>query len=173
MFFIETERLKLIPLNYTQLLLLRESREALERSMGLNPSNMVIEPLYQHELLDALDNFWLPKIQQHPDHYEYYTNWEVIIKAENVSAGGIGIGYPDENGESVTGYCIDKQQHNKGYATEALKCLCEWGFTNPAIKTIWAETPPDNCPSQRILIKAGFSQTGTKDSNLVFKLPRT
>jgi ribosomal-protein-alanine N-acetyltransferase len=173
MFFIESERLILIPLNYTQLLLLRESREAMERSMGLKPSNMIIDTLYQHELDDALDNFWLPKIQQHPDEYQWYTNWEMVLKAENVSVGGIGIGYPDEGGESVTGYCVDQKQHNRGYATEALKRICEWGFANPDVKLIWAETPPDNYPSQRILVKAGFTQTGLKDNNLVFKLPRS
>jgi ribosomal-protein-alanine N-acetyltransferase len=44
MFFIESERLRLIPLTHAQLLLWKESREKMELSMGLNPSNMLIDP---------------------------------------------------------------------------------------------------------------------------------
>jgi len=172
MFFIESERLKLIPLNYTQLLLLRESREAMERAMGFSPSNMIIEPFYQAELIDALDTFWLPKIQQHPEHWMWYTNWEIVLKAGNVSVGGIGMGYPNENGESTTGYCIDQQQHRRGYATEALKRLCEWAFTNPDVKTICADTHAPNTASQKVLLKAGFIAEGLKDGNPFFRLGR-
>jgi ribosomal-protein-alanine N-acetyltransferase len=170
MFFIESERLKLIPLTYTQLLLLQENREKLELSMGLNPSNMLIDPVWEAELIDAIANWCIPKTLLYPDKYEWYSIWEVILKTANISIGSLGIGYPDNNGEAIIGYSLDKNQQNNGYGTEALVCLCKWGFLNPDVKTIWAETGADNYPSQRILIKAGFMQTGKKDVNLVFKL---
>ena len=174
MFFIESERLRLIPLTHTQLLLWKESREKMELSMGLNPSNMLIDPFWEEEVADALKNWFIPKTLLYPDKFEWYTNWEAVLKTDNISIGGIGIGYPDENGEAITGYSFDQNHQNKGYATEALKRICEWGFINADVKTIWADTGADNYPSQRILIKAGFKQTSINDEGrFIFKLPRT
>lgn len=170
MFFIETERLKLTPLTHTQLLLVKESREKMEFSMGLNPSNMNIEPMWQAEMVDAIENWCIPKTLLYPDKYEWYSVWEVILKDTNTSIGSAGIGWPDENGEAIIGYSLDKNQQGKGYGTEALKRLCEWGFQNPKVKVIWADTAADNIPSQRILTKAGFVQTGVRDEFVVFKL---
>jgi ribosomal-protein-alanine N-acetyltransferase len=171
MFFIESERLKMTPLTHAQLLLLREDREKLELSMGLNPSNMLMEQLYIDELIDALDNFWLPKIREFPHQYEWYTTWEIILKTHNVSVGGMGFaGYPNQDGEAMIGYCIDQKQHGKGYGTEALNLLSEWAFTCPDLKTLVAETAESNLPSRRLLQKAGFTQTGTRDEFVVFKL---
>jgi ribosomal-protein-alanine N-acetyltransferase len=173
MSFIESERLKLAPLTHTQLLLLQQSREKLELSMGLNPSNMLIAPIWEAELTDAITNWCIPKTLLYPDKYEWYTIWEVILKTTNVSMGSLGIGYPDNKGESIIGYSLDQNQQNKGYGTEALICLCKWGFLNPDVKAIWADTGADNYSSQRILTKAGFVQTGTRDELVIFKLRRT
>lgn len=172
MFFIETERLKLIPLTHNQLLLLRESREKMEISMGLNPSNMLIDQLWQDELADAIDTWCIPKTLLHPDKWIWYTLWETVRKDTNTSIGGFGLGLPDENGESITGYSIDRNEQGKGYGTEALKRLCQWGFENPEVKVIWADTDADNQPSIRILLKAGFVKAGKKEGRPVFKLSR-
>lgn len=69
MFFIESERLRLIPLTYNQMLLLKKSRKQLELALGLKSSNMFIDSHHQAELDDAMDNFWLPKLLQYPEHY--------------------------------------------------------------------------------------------------------
>ncbi|RWY55573.1 GNAT family N-acetyltransferase [Mucilaginibacter gilvus] len=172
MFFIETERLKLIPLTRAQLLLLQESREKMELSMGLTPSNMLVDQIWQDELADAIENWCLPKTLLYPDKWIWYSIWEAVRKDTNTSIGGFGLGYPDENGESITGYSIDRNEQGKGYGTEGLKRICEWGFETPEVKVIWADTGLDNLPSQRILQKAGFTQTGTRDEFAVFKMPR-
>ena len=172
MFFIESERLKLIPLTHAQLLLWKESREKLELSMGLNPSHMIIDPIWEAEIADALVNWFIPKTLLYPDDFKWYTNWEIVLKSTNTSIGGIGVGYPDANGEAITGYSLDQNHQNKGYGTEALKRICQWGFEHPDVKTIWADTGADNYPSQRILVKAGFIETGKKEANLLFKLYR-
>lgn len=173
MFFIESERLKLIPLTHGQLVLLQQSREKLEAAMGLNRSNMLINPTWEAELVDAIANWCIPKTLLYPDKYEWYTIWEVILKSTNVSIGSLGIGSPDNNGESIIGYSLDQNQQNNGYGTEALVCLCKWGFLNREVKAIWADTSADNYSSQRILTKAGFVQTGTRDEFVIFTLLRT
>lgn len=173
MFFIESERLKLIPLKYAELLLLRESREKMEQAMGFQPSNMVMDQFYLDELNDALDTFWLPNSLLYPYKYEWYTNWEIVDKDTNASVGGIGFaGQPNEDGEVITGYCICKTQQGKGYGTEALQALTNWAFTCPDVTRVSAETAIDNYSSVKILEKVGFEQIGVRDDMVAFTLVR-
>jgi ribosomal-protein-alanine N-acetyltransferase len=173
MFFIESERLKLIPLKYTELLLLRESREKMEQAMSFRPSNMVMDQFYIDELNDALDNFWLPNSLLYPYKYEWYTNWEIVNKETNASVGGIGFaGQPNKEGEVVTGYCICQTQQGKGYGTEALCAITNWTFTSPDVIRVSAETPINNYSSMKMLRKAGFEQTWVKDEMAAFTLVR-
>ena len=144
-------------------------------SLGLNISKMQIDTFYKNEVDDAMINFWLPKTLEHPEAYMWYTNWEIILKSNNTSIGGIGFaGEPNEKGEAETGYMIDQQQHNKGYATEALQLLTTWAFTQPNVKTIIVHTYADNLPSRKILIKNGFNEIGTDLEGLMtFRLEKT
>lgn len=129
----------------------------MEGALGLNPSAMIIEPLYQGELTDALNNFWIPNTQKFAERYTWYTNWEIVLQESITSIGGIGFGgYPDGEGKTITGYYIDKQQWGQGYATEALGALVAWAACCPDLKTIIGETFPDHPASIRVLEKNGF-----------------
>lgn len=172
MFFIETERLKLIPLTHAQLLLLQKSRPAMETSLGLNPSNMFIDQIWQDEFDDALINWWIPKTLANPDRWIWYTLWEAVLKDTNTSVGGFGLGYPNEKGESITGYSIDGKQQGKGFGTEGLTGICKWGFENPSVAMISADTGIANLPSQRILEKAGFERGQIKEGLVAYHLTR-
>ena len=70
MFFIESERLKMIPLTHQLLQLVHTNRPAMEQSLGLNISAMQIDELYISEAEDAMINFWLPKNLEHPEEYK-------------------------------------------------------------------------------------------------------
>jgi len=171
MFFIESERLKMIPLTHQLLQLLHADRSAMELSLGLNISNMQIDPFYQNEVDDAMTNFWLPKTLEHPDAY-MYTNWEIILKSSNTSIGCMGFaGEPNELGEAETGYMIDQQHQKKGYATEALQLLNGWAFAREKVKAIIVHTYADNLPSRKILVKCGFEEVAKDEKGLItFKL---
>ncbi len=157
MFFIESLRLKLIPLPHFHLQILQKSRAELEKVLGLNISQQQTEPLFIQEIEDALVNFWLPRTAENPENYPWFTNWEIVLKTKNLSIGGIGLaGLPDEKGETMTGYGLDSNFRNQGFATEALLCLSAWAFEHASLKALIATTYPDNIPSQRVLIKAGF-----------------
>ncbi len=174
MLFIESKRLRMIPLTHHLLQLLHADRSKMELSLGLTISSMQIDPFYKNEVDDAMINFWLPKTLEHPDTYMWYTNWEIILKIDKLSIGGMGFaGEPNENGEVETGYMIDRQQHNKGYATEALQLLTQWAFTQQKVKTIIVHTFDNNLPSRKILAKCGFHETGTDGEGLMtFKLEK-
>jgi len=147
----------------------------MEHSLGLNISNMQIDPFYKNEVDDAMINFWLPKTLEHPGTYMWYTNWEIILKSNNMSIGGMGFaGEPNEHGEAETGYMIDQQHHNKGYATEALQLLTTWAFTHEKLQTIVVHTLADNLPSRKILTKNGFGEVGRDAEGLMtFKLEKS
>lgn len=157
MFFIETERLLLIPLTHDLLKLCQQNRANMEVKLGLNLSDMLIDPVYLTELEDAIENFWIPMTAANPDRYQWYTNWEIVLKKERLAIGGIGfIGYPDETGQTETGFMLDKNFHCRGYAKEALIGISNWAFTHDDVKSIIARTAEDNLPSRKLLERAGF-----------------
>jgi len=172
MFYIESERLRLIPLNLHQLHIYNNP-EALAENLALKAAKVETEPLFQNEFDDALQNHWIPMVEKNPDDYVWFTNWLIVLKQENTAVGGIGlIGLPDENGESEVGYGLDLSRRGKGYATEALLCLSEWAFQNANLKTIVAHTPLDLLNSQRVLQKAGFLLIKTENELLRWELKR-
>jgi ribosomal-protein-alanine N-acetyltransferase len=173
MFFIESERLRLIPLTHEQLLLLKHDRKDLELSIGLHPSAMVIDAHFQRESNEALLNFWLPYTKDYPDLYHWYTNWQIILKSINTTIGGISLGgYPNDYGETNIGYLIDEKHQGNGYATEALHTLSTWGFQFSILKYIHADTLVTNHASQQVLLKAGFNYTHSVSTTLYYRLPK-
>ncbi|MCR8561749.1 GNAT family N-acetyltransferase [Mucilaginibacter sp. BJC16-A38] len=168
MFFIESERLRMIPLTRELLKLLHTNRNDMEQALGLNPSNPQISEFYKKEIDDAMINFWLPKTLANPKAYKWYTNWEIILKSTNTVVGGMGFsGDPNEEGEAETGYMINEQHQNKGYASEALQLLSGWAFMDKNVKAIIVHTYADNLPSRRILAKCGFKEVSTDAEGLM------
>lgn len=157
---IYSERLRLIPLD-NQLLNIwnTQGRTDMTAKLGLNACDWNIDEFYLAETQDALQNFWLPMTEQNPADFFWYTNWEIVLVSENTSVGGIGFaGFPDQDGVTMVGYFIDGNHREKGYATEALTCLIDWAKLEPSLKTIIADTPFFNFPSQNVLKKVGFRE---------------
>ena len=173
MFYIESERLRLIPLNLHQLRIYTQP-EALAENLGLKAAKVETEPFFQNEFDDALQNHWAPLVEKNPDNYFWFTNWLIVLKEENIAVGGIGVsGLPNEKGECETGYGMDLNHRGKGYATEALACLAQWAFQNPDLKAIIAHTLIDGLSSQKVLQKAGFQFVKTEDELILWELKRS
>ncbi len=161
MIAIHSPRLTLIPLDHRLLTIWDEKgRQELEKTLRINSNERIVDDLANAETEDALKNFWLPQTKLNPENFYWFTNWEIILTGQNISIGGIGFaGFP-EKGETIVGYMIDEKHQNQGYASEALSTLIEWAFLDPSLKIITADTPKDNFPSQKVLLKNGFVQTG-------------
>ncbi len=65
------------------------------------------------------------------------------------------------------GYYIGESYWGNGYATSAIKQVCEYVFENTNIIRIFAEPFANNKASCRALEKAGFQYEGTLKSNAV------
>lgn len=171
MIFIESDRLKLIPLKHHQLLLYDEHWDELQRTLGLQETVMEMSEHVKADIAEALHHFWLPNTHQYPDLYYWYTNWLVMLKPLNVAIGGIGFnGYPDDYGETSIGYMIDEQHRGNDYATEALKAICNWGFKFSILKNVKADTGVNNLASQKVLSKVGFQKLEQRDESIYYVL---
>ncbi len=58
------------------------------------------------------------------------------------------------------GYAIEESEQGHGYATEAIKAICRWGFIRYAWPRILGVVASENLASCRVLDKAGFKMTG-------------
>ncbi len=173
MLVLSSKRIKLVALDYQHLQLWAKNWADLEKSLGVLPLIPDIDKDYQVEIEDALQHYWLPKVRENTAHYEWFTAWQIIHLTENVIIGGIGLmGLPDENGQTMTGYHIDRRFQHQGFASEALQLLVAWAFQHPDLQSIIATVPLENTPSHKVLQKNGFEES-KRDNELVYwQLPR-
>ncbi len=108
----------------------------------------------------------------HPQEYKWYTAWLISLK-DGTRVGSFCFMGPPENGTVEIGYGIDKDHEGNGYATEAVKQMCDWAFSNSGVYFVGAETTADNVASQAVLRKAGFAPTGKiGDEGPLFELEK-
>jgi RimJ/RimL family protein N-acetyltransferase len=64
------------------------------------------------------------------------------------------------------GYFLDEKHNGKGYTTEAVKLLVEYGFNEIKLHRIEAGVMPHNIGSIRVLEKSGFHKEGLALKNV-------
>lgn len=149
------------------------NRTALQHRLGLNLSVMQMDELFEAEYRDAMLNFWLPKTLEYPEKYQWYTNWEIVLKSDNIIIGGMGLaGEPNAEGEAEAGYLIDKRYHRRGYASEALQAITRWVFRHPNVQCLMAHTYDGNTASKNLLLKNGFVQVNDEFGYLTYQLEK-
>lgn len=73
------------------------------------------------------------------------------------AAGDIGLRISAKNPhEADVGYALLPQAQGQGYASEALRAICDYGFTTLGIHAINAWVLGNNLGSSRLLEKHGF-----------------
>lgn len=175
MFIIHTERLSLCALSYDEVVLLSNGRKEFETAAGFSASDIKLnaEEDFMDEFQNALIGYILPNLEKHADHFAWYTHWLIVEKSLNLTIGGIGgTGLPDDKGQTMIGYFIDGKFEGRGYATEAVNGFVQWQFSNPSLKSIFADTPVTNIGSQKVLQKAGFSFEGPVEEGYRWRFQR-
>ena len=103
----------------------------------------------------------------------WYTAWEIYLRDTGERVGDMCFKGTPENNETEIGYGIDEQHRNKGYASEAVKALTEWAFSNSGeLYFVTAQADPENTSSIRVLQKNGFVPAGRGDEGLLFEKER-
>ena len=86
--------------------------------------------------------------------------WGISLKGESRIIGTLGFNNFAKNHRANLGYDLKADFWNKGYATEALKAVIEFGFNDLNINRIEAEVMQGNTASESVLTKLGFIKEG-------------
>jgi ribosomal-protein-alanine N-acetyltransferase len=82
------------------------------------------------------------------------------VKGHNGIIGTAGFNNYAKRHRANLGYDLQTEFWNKGYMTEALKTVIDFGFKELGINRIEAEVMQGNATSERVLAKLGFINEG-------------
>jgi [ribosomal protein S5]-alanine N-acetyltransferase len=82
----------------------------------------------------------------------------VIRREDGRVIGEIGFVAPPHGGAVMIGYAIVPSARRQGYVTEAITALADWSLAQHNVEAVRAQTLPDNEPSIRALLRAGFEE---------------
>ena len=93
---------------------------------------------------------------------DYYT-FLICLAADERPIGEVMLGGLDRvNGSAHVGILIgEPDEWGKGYGTDAVRALVDFGFAELRLERIWLEVGTDNPRAQRSYEKAGFTQEAT------------
>ena len=148
---IETERLVLFPYTRENLALFNRDLPAFEARFGV---------VYRGEELDHLLRSYLRKLEEElaedPAQALFFTEFLIVRKSDDHIIGSIDYKYPPREGVTELGYGLNPAYEGQGYMTEALRAFLDFGRER-GIRTVRADTLPDNLASQRVLRRCGFT----------------
>jgi RimJ/RimL family protein N-acetyltransferase len=164
---IETERLLIKPLTYSQLVKYTLCDNSLEKELNLNETTRIISA----ELKEALEQTILPSVADETKNYLYSTLWTAISKTENRMVADLCIiGEPNDNGEIEIGYGTYEGFQGKGFMTELVAGIIKWSKIQPRVKSVIACTSKDNIASFKVLQNNDFLKIGETDILFNWKL---
>jgi [ribosomal protein S5]-alanine N-acetyltransferase len=169
----ETERLRLIPLNFDSID--PDDHEMIEKRLGLQMASMILGEQIDREIKSAMRTS-LEDVIKSKSADQWYVDWQsvlVILKDGNVIIGGFCCqSRPDENGKVQVGYMIQPEYQCNGYMTEALIQCVAWVFQRPDVLSVIADTVKSNLPSQRVLKKIGMTVFTETERSLWWKMDK-
>ncbi|KGX92318.1 N-acetyltransferase [Pontibacillus halophilus JSM 076056 = DSM 19796] len=87
--------------------------------------------------------------------------WGIEVEGEQQIIGTIGYhAWSEKHKRAEVGYEIHPKQWRKGYASEALDKVLQYGFNELSLRRIGAVVFKENIPSQQLLTKFGFVKEG-------------
>lgn len=152
MFQLETERLLLRPLikgDAAQLALIANDFEVSKTTLSM-PHPYGIDNAFA----------WIEKTNNAREKRTAF-EFGIELKSEKVIIGCIGfINYLKRHRRSEVGYFIGRNYWSKGYCSEALKRLLQFGFKDLDLHKITAQHMAINAASGKVMLKAGMKKEG-------------
>lgn len=95
--------------------------------------------------------------------------WALCLKTDNMMIGDFGFHVIDTyNHRAEIGYALLPDYHNKGYASEAVKEMLRYVFTELNLHSIEANINPTNVESQKFITKHLFVKEAHFKENYYF-----
>ncbi len=120
------------------------------------------------ELIDAINNSFLPFVNDPRKKYIYYTLWLMVEKKSQAIVGSLCFHGEPENGIAEIGYGVNKAFRKQGFMAEALNGLLQWMSEQSDLNSVIAETDNDNIASINTLLKTGFIKYESNKSSSIF-----
>ena len=89
-------------------------------------------------------------------------SWAIVLKENDKVIGSISLSDINRHDRyKEIEYIISMNYQNKGYATEAVKCLLKYAFTELDLLVVAVCHYSSNLKSKRVIEKCGFTYEGT------------
>jgi RimJ/RimL family protein N-acetyltransferase len=110
----------------------------------------------------AAEEAWFDGLLERQGKTDYH--FVICLRADEKPIGTIGLHALDfVNGTADFGIAIgDKDQQNRGFGTDALRAICDFGFGELRLERIGLDVYDGNARARRAYEKAGFTLEGTK-----------
>lgn len=90
-------------------------------------------------------------------------SWAIVLREEHKVVGGIGLSAWSRRHRKVeVGYDLTRAYWGRGLASEALRRVLQFAFSEMNVNRIYAGTIADNQESVRMLQRNGFTREGTR-----------
>ncbi len=115
---------------------------------------------------DESARFFLKHLTAHPSAIGWMSWYFVSVDedGERITIGNGGFKGEPSEGVVEVGYSIVPRYQRRGFATEAVRALVAWAFSDQRVERVVAQTFPELHASQALLRKLGFTETARSDS---------
>lgn len=121
-----------------------------------------------HKTIADSEHFILKNLERYQNKIGIF--WAIIDKKEKQFIGDFAFwNISRENHRAEIGYTLKPEFWNKGYMTETLTCLINFGFNDLNLHSFEAEINPKNQNSEKALVKMGFQKEAYFKENRYFK----
>lgn len=136
-----------------------EDNASMRKNWISNPNiqKMYSEPVYTTvtEVAEVIEKF------RSGYQTDNYYRWAISLKDQEECIGQIAYFLVDEkNHWAEIEYCIGEDFQNKGYMTEAVKAILDFGFDEIGLHKVQVCHKSNNLPSRRVIEKSGFVYEG-------------
>ena len=87
-------------------------------------------------------------------------DFAIALRETDDVIGGISLFESEQHRRAALGYWVAIELWGRGYATEAVRAVVDYGFRGLALNRVYAECHGDNPASRRVLEKAGMTFEG-------------
>ncbi|HEY9504477.1 MAG TPA: GNAT family N-acetyltransferase [Gemmatimonadales bacterium] len=118
-------------------------------------------PPYMAEALPVVRD----RLRERPEEAHWW-NWLVVERGTGDAVGSVAFGGPvDADGTVLVGYAIYTDYEGRGYATEAVKAMVAWAFTQPGVREVRALAPVWNTPALRVAENVGMRPVASEEDD--------
>lgn len=143
-----------------------ETERLLLRDLQINDKEAIFD--YRSDAETNQFQSWIPKtleevetfIHNNSKEFNQPETWyQLLITDRNTKdiIGDVGVHFIDQENQQVEfGITLSKKHHHKGYASEALKGLIDYMFTDLQKHRITTSVDPENASSINLMNRIGF-----------------